>query len=157
MDEQTTASEATIAPHHPTPPGSVSPTEHAQNFAFSSADDATPVKKPTRPRRRGAGFGGVRKRQPKKKKVRFNHPLEEVRLIDSQDPPIAASPASAFTSKAAVAYRPDHTHAARGIQWSGFGANHLPRHYPDIPAREAEEKAKEEEQARELNRTYVDR
>ncbi|KAE9983452.1 hypothetical protein EG328_009944 [Venturia inaequalis] len=123
-DESTSKAEwgkefqASITPHHPTPPGSVSPTEHAQNFTFSSADDAIPVKKPAGRRKRGPASGGARKRQSRKK-----------------EPPIA-------------------TQAVRGIQWSGFGTNHLPHHYPAIPAREAEEKAKEEKQARELNRTH---
>lgn len=157
-DESTSKAEwgkefqASITPHHPTPPGSVSPIEHAQNFTFSSADDAIPVKKPAGRRKRGPASGGARKRQSRKK-VRFNNPIEEVRLIDSQEPPIAVSPASDSTYKTAVTNKPNQTQAVRGIQWSGFGTNHLPHHYPAIPAREAEEKAKEEKQARELNRT----
>ncbi|KAE9969713.1 hypothetical protein BLS_005249 [Venturia inaequalis] len=129
--------QASITPHHPTPPGSVSPIEHAQNFTFSSADDATPVKKPAGRRKRGPASGGARKRQSRKK-----------------EPPIAVSPASDSTYKTAVTNKPNQTQAVRGIQWTGFGTNHLPHHYPAIPAREAEEKAKEERQARELNRTH---
>ncbi|TID17794.1 Allantoicase [Venturia nashicola] len=140
--------QASTIPHHPTPPGSVSPTEHAQNFTFSPADDVTPVKKkPARSHKKRPAYSGVRKRTPKKK-VHFNNPLEEVRLIDSQDPPIAASPASSST------YKSNQTQAVRDIRWTGFGTNHLPRHYPAIPPREAEEQAKEEKQARELNRTH---
>lgn len=147
--EQRDGLQASIAPHHPTPPGSVSPTDLSHNTTFSP-DEATPLKKkPALPRQKGPAYGGVRKRQAKaKKKVQFKQPLEEVRLIDSQDHPVAAAP---VTTKAAV------SKAVRGIQWTGFGSNHLPRHYPAIPAREAVEKAKEERVSRELNKTCVDR
>lgn len=162
MDKETSRLEAepelqtVMAPHHPTPPGSVSPPEHAQNFTFS-ADEATPAKrKPAaRSRKKGPAYGGVRKRQPKKK-VHFNHPIAEIRLIDSQDPPVAVSPtpARASTSKTVNPFNPNQTQATRGIEWTGFGTNHLPRHYPTIAVREAEEKAKEEKQSRELNKTH---
>lgn len=152
--EQRNGLQASIAPHHPTPPGSVSPTDLSHNTTFSP-DEATPLKKkPARPRKKGPAYAGIRKRQAEvKKKVHFKQPLEEVRLIDSQDPPIAAAPVltTSVTTKVAV------SKAVRGIQWTGFGSNHLPRHYPAIPAREAEEKAEVEKRSRELNKTYVDR
>ncbi|QDS77711.1 hypothetical protein FKW77_004026 [Venturia effusa] len=122
-----------ITLHHPTPPGSVSPTDETRNITFS-ADETTPAKKKVPPRRKsGNGYANARKSQRKK------------------DPPVAA--AQAFTTRIVISTK--QTQALRGIKWTGFGTNHLPRHYPSIPAREAEEKAKEEELSRRFNQKYI--
>jgi hypothetical protein len=163
--------------HPPTPPGSESPPSNAaeRKFSFSSSnlgDDETIIlkKKPRGGTKKGRGYGGVRKKHTKKKQVRFRDPIFEIRLIDCKAPvaldldttstPIIIVPAKHGTRTSALKKDENpvsqiQVQPVRGINWTGFGKNHLPKHYPSIPKREALLKAEEDKLDKALNKAYV--
>jgi hypothetical protein len=163
--------------HPPTPPGSVSSPSNAaelRKFSFSSADagddEGTTLKKNRRRARKGASYAGVRKTRAKKKQVHFKDPLFEIRLIDCKAPVALNVEVTSISATGVPEKRKTRTSVAkteestavqvqvqqvRGIKWTGFGQNHLPRHYSAIRKQEAKLKAVEEKLNKKFNKAYA--
>jgi hypothetical protein len=177
LDELLTKLAERPPPSPPVSPGPVSPIANDEELriyfsgSYEANNEVTTLKKKSRSgTRKGAGYGGVRKpRKPrgKKKQVQFKDPLCEIRLIDGQTPikvyvdATATGPTANRETRVSAKRKNKppsiqlQVQPIRGVKWTGFGTNHIPRHYPAIRDRETKEKAKEAELDKEHNKAYI--